>query len=174
MLLSSLYRAAHITSLACTDNEKLILANIFQIRLHASARHSTRFGYTTQRNEAFNRSLSKNLPKNILFSRNNVGRVSSAVHQINHGRATSVRTKLAASGVPLSSKRGGGYHRLLRHHRQIVYNKAYQKTVEYKQLRAATRMQSSEDWYKRKVKRGIRNDGPDYKKGQRDPYQMSA
>lgn len=98
MLESWLYKTCGLDSLACDDAEKKMLGEAFRLRIDPAARQATHIGYSTQANEAFNRKLSKNMPKNIIFSRNHPGRLASAVHMYNHGRLKSVTAKLKAAG----------------------------------------------------------------------------
>ena len=166
MLYSSLFKAADVRSISCNDEEKEKLKEIFNIRLHASARLATAYGFNTQKNEAFNRSLSKNLPKGILFSKNYNGRAASAVHRYNNGHCKSIESKLKAFGCPLLST-GDGLRRLRSQQQVISRSLKYQTTLLHLKKRAISRLRNAKTWYKTKC---LKNNEHDYCKGQNDPY----
>ena len=186
MLSSSLFRAAGLRHINCNEEEKKKLLDVFNIRLHANALQATKLGFSTQRNEAFNRALSKNMPKNVLFSKNYRGRASSAVYRHNNGHA-SVARKLADVGCPLSRN---AIKRLQSQQKNIKRARALQISGQYKKMRAMSRMRAAQDWIKRKIAvenrdheyicskttsrvaaRLSRSVEHDYCKGQNDPFQ---
>ena len=65
----------------------------------------TRHRLTTDKNESINRSFSASLPKNVKFSRNAHGRVSSVIDRINYGAGNSMLRKLENVHCPIT--RGG-------------------------------------------------------------------
>lgn len=167
MLCSSLYRVAGVVHVNFNEQERRRLFEIFNIRLHSSALNATRYGFDTQRNEAFNRALSKNLPKNVVFKKNFLGRASSTVYRYNNGHS-SVAAKLRQFGCPL--KVGGvGMTRLNQQQHTIKQQRAYQITERYRKRRAMSRMKSAQEWFRRKT---VQSNEHDYCKGQNDPYQF--
>ena len=75
------------------------------MRLGNSALQMTRHRLTTDKNESINRSFSASLPKNVKFSRNAHGRVSSVIDRINYGAGNSMLRKLENVHCPIT--RGG-------------------------------------------------------------------
>ena len=167
MRCSSLYKVAGVEAINFNEHERTQLLSIFNIRLHSKALAATRLGFSTQRNEAFNRVLSKNLPKNLLFSRNALGRASSAVYRYNNGHASSVINKMSQFGCPLSSQ---GKTQLLRQQKFMRKLTKNQVTEPYRQRRAAVRMRAAQDWFKRKNTTTANEH--DYSKGQNDPFRF--
>ena len=68
-----------------TDEDRATLEGLIEMRLGNSALQMTRHRLTTDKNESINRSFSASLPKNVKFSRNAHGRVSSVIDRINYG-----------------------------------------------------------------------------------------
>ena len=68
-----------------TDEDRATLKGLIEMRLGNSALQMTRHRLTTDKNESINRSFSASLPKNVKFSRNAHGRVSSVIDRINYG-----------------------------------------------------------------------------------------
>ena len=101
MAAGSLKRAAGLHNINCYEEEKRKLTDVNKIRLHPVALQATALGFDTQKNEAFNRALSKNTPKNNLFCKNYRGRVASAVFRYNNGHSSAAK-KLSTIGCPLS------------------------------------------------------------------------
>ena len=64
-----LYRVAGVVHINFNEQERRRILEIFNIRLHSRALNATHCGFDTQRNEAFNRVLIKNLPKNVIFTK---------------------------------------------------------------------------------------------------------
>ena len=179
MAASSLKRAAGLHNINCNEEEKRKLTDVFKIRLHPVALQATALGFDTQKNEAFNRALSKNMPKNNLFCKNYHGRVASAVFRYNNGHSSAAK-KFSNIGCPLSK---GAVRSLQMQGKSIARAKAYQITERYKKRRALVRMRAATEWYKRKANERCDHDycatdkdmhtgGPqhDYCKGQNDPF----
>ena len=77
-----------------TDEDRATLKGLIEMRLGNSALQMTRHRLTTDKNESINRSFSASLPKNVKFSRNAHGRVSSVIDRINYGVGNSMLRKL--------------------------------------------------------------------------------
>ena len=92
------------------------------MQLGNSALQMTRHRLTTDKNESINRSLSASLPKNVKFSRNAHGRVSSVIDRINYGAGNSMLCKLENVHCPIT--RGGQVARAVK---QIQYEVEYQR-----------------------------------------------
>lgn len=165
------YTRLVVWTLACDEAWRKILGEALCLHIDPTARQATHLGYSTQANEAFNRKLSKNMPKNIIFSRNHPGRLASAVHMYNHGRLKSVTAKLKAAGVPLS--RYGGCKTLEEHDRHAARRRSAQRSQAYKHTRRRTRARYAKLWYDRKCG-GKSNNQPDYSKGHLDPVKPSV
>ena len=88
-----------------TDEDRATLKGLIEMRLGNSALQMTRHRLTTDKNESINRSFSASLPKNVKFSRNAHGRVSSVIDRINYGAGNSMLRKLENVHCPIT--RGG-------------------------------------------------------------------
>ena len=62
MAASSLKRAAGLHNINCNEEKKRKLTVVLKIRLHPVALQATALGFDSQKNKAFNRTLSKNRP----------------------------------------------------------------------------------------------------------------
>ena len=92
------------------------------MRLGNSTLQMTRHRLTTDKNESINRSLGASLPKNVKFSRNAHGRVSSVIDRINYGAGNSMLRKLENVHYPIT--RGGQVARAVK---QIPYEVEYHR-----------------------------------------------
>lgn len=126
----------------CEDDEAILLENL-KIRLGPEALFKTRLNTSTQKSEAFNRTLSRCNPKIVTFKRNFPGRIHSAAHLVNSGIGESTIQKCAAVGAPIRrDSRVGG--QLLQGSKRERYIREKMKSIKYKK----SRRQRSKKLYK--------------------------
>ena len=148
---SGIYHVCKLKQLDCTDSDCRLLSELFKIRLHSSVIHSTKLGYSTQANEAFNRRLSKNVPKNTNWSRNVKGRVAAACHQHNNSYANSVILTLRSCGAALP-KGSEAVKQLSRIQRHADYINKYRSQRSQRFRRAVARRRRMIAWWRTKSK----------------------
>ena len=104
--LNSVYLSTHdITHLKMNENDTELLETLLEMRLSEEAIKKVSSGTSTQKCEAFNRSTSATIRKEVNFSKNFEGRVHSAAHRINNTLGESLKEKLLfVTGTRLSSK----------------------------------------------------------------------
>ena len=104
--LKSVYLSTHeITYLQMDENDKGLLETLLEMHLSEEAIKKVSSGTSTQKCEAFNRSTSATIRKEVNFSKNFEGRVHSAAQRINNTLGESLKEKLLfVTGTPLSSK----------------------------------------------------------------------
>ena len=119
-----------------TEEDRNVLRRLIDFRLGDRALSVTFTGQSTQKNEAFNRSLSKHCPKTVTFSKTFVGRAHAAALTVNAGFDGSTEELQQAAGhqVSESVKR-----QIAKHEERIKYSKNYQKTKKYKDSRILRR-----------------------------------
>ena len=115
-------KACGLTLLNMADEDRATLKGLIEMRLGNSALQMTRHRLTTDKNESINRSFSASLPKNVKFSRNAHGRVSSVIDRINYGVGNSMLRKLENVHCPIT--RGGQVARAVK---QIQHEVEYQR-----------------------------------------------
>ena len=96
MLCSSLYRDAGVVHIDFKERERKEILEIFNMKLQSSALNATRCGYETQWIKAFNRDISKNLPRDAVFPENYISRALSTVYR--YKGHNSVATELSKLG----------------------------------------------------------------------------
>jgi hypothetical protein len=153
-------------SLNVSDNDKMIVREIIEMKLSVEAFKDMRQNFNTQKNEATNRGITARLPKNVNFSRNAPGQVAATCHSINNKMANSLLKKLEHIGAPLS-KGGKPAKALVKMQRAIDYNKTYKKRKDVKARNATARTNSAMEYHR--LKRAKRSLTTDYAKGQLEP-----
>ncbi|MES9882642.1 MAG: hypothetical protein ABW185_17390 [Sedimenticola sp.] len=149
--------------LQMNENDKKLMADILKMRLSEQAFQLTRYGYTTQKNEAFNRSCGVNLPKNVNYSRNFSARVSSTILKYNCGIAESIRKKRhrISGGINYSVQANTALDRL---NKEFNFHREYSKRPEVTKKRHLRRGYMEKAHYQYKQSGRV----SDYKKGQLD------
>ena len=93
---------AKIHKIKATQKDEQEIRRIVETILSPAAILKTSLMTTTQHNEAANRSVSTNCPKNLKFSRNLPARIASAIIKINEGPGKAFTMKLNALNLPIS------------------------------------------------------------------------
>ena len=131
------------TSLKMTPDDEMSVEKCIGVLLGSKSLELVRFLTSTQKCEAFNRTLQRCNPKNVTHSRNFPGRAHTAMHLRNHwfGNSTLLRTKvLGAALTPGSS--------VIKHLKQDQYLEVYRskrkQLKESKQIRSMTRQRKYE------------------------------
>ena len=121
-----------------TEADESTLEALIQFRLGDKALSSTFTGSSTQKNEAFNRSLTKFNPKSVTCSKTFTGRAHAAVLNVNKGFRGATDDLLGSAGhqVSLSVNK-----QIDRHNKKLEYSKSYQKSPKCKQSRIRNRSQ---------------------------------
>jgi len=115
-----------------------LLKKLIDIRLGEDGLTKTQLNTTTQKSEAFNRTLSRCLPKCVTFKRNFESRAHAAAHLNNSGIENSIIKKCVAIGAPISA--GSRVSSQLKQVRKReVYIRMKMKSEKYKKARRATR-----------------------------------
>ena len=163
---SSLYGFSHLNT---TLEDCQLLREILRLRLGTQALELTKFGYTTNKNEAVNRSISASLPKNVNFSRNSRARAFAAVDRVNYGAGLSMARKLKAVGMVVSQK--GGVCKALRQiQRDSKYYSIYKRNVKVKSQLLSKKAQAIKQYYKGKANRKKQMENKSvYRKGLQNP-----
>ena len=94
-------KASGMRRLNMTDDDRLTLQGLIEMRLGNAALQMTQQRLTTDKNESINISFSASLPKNANFSRNAQGRVCSVIDRINYGAGHSMLRKLENIQCPI-------------------------------------------------------------------------
>lgn len=137
-------------------DEKLLL-KLIAIRLGEDGLSKTRFNTSTQKSEAFNRTLSRCNPKNVTFKRNFKGRVHSAAHLLNSGIALSTMKKCEAVGAHLqTSSRVGS--QLWQEARREKYIRKKMQSTKFKTTRRERRKKRFDAYF-------VKMEEVHYKKG---------
>ena len=140
----------------------LLLMELLKMKLSTSAIKSMKLYDSTNKNEALHRAISVNLPKNVNYSRNIEGRMSSGIHANNNKPGTSAKKKSESLGIELGES---SEKHLKRMDKKFDYQRAYEKRPEVVTRRlhqSATRMMEH------KTYKDLHNKEPDYKKDQLD------
>ena len=131
------------TSLKMTPDDEMSVEKCIGVLLGSKSLELVRYLTSTQKCEAFNRTLERCNPKNVTHSRNFPGRAHTAIHLRNHrfGNSTLLRTKaLGAALTPGSS--------VIKHLKQEQYLEVYRSKrkllKESKQIRSMTRQRKYE------------------------------
>lgn len=122
--------------MTCDDEEKLV--KCIKILLGPKSLDLVRYLTSTQKSEAFNRSLSRCNPKNVTFTRNFSGRAHAAVHMRNNHYVNSIlilTQKLGAGVTPGSTVAA----QLKQRYRREMYSRKYKRLQSSKLKRAITR-----------------------------------
>lgn len=128
----------HGSTCRMTYEDEQKLEQCMKILLGSKSLELVRFLTSTQKSEAFNRSLSRCNPKNVTFPRNFPGRAHAAVHMRNHRFANSILIILQKLGAPITP--GSSVVRHLKQTDVIErYMKAYRKLPSTKLKRAKSR-----------------------------------
>ena len=85
---------ANITHLKMTENDKLIMLELLEMRLSEVALRKIQTGHSTQSVESFNRSTTASMPKELNYSRTYEGRLHSAAHRSNNTIGESLKEKV--------------------------------------------------------------------------------
>ena len=130
-------------SLKMTPDDEMSVEKCISVLLGSKSLELVRFLTSTQKCEAFNRTLQRCNPKNVTHSRNFPGRAHTAIHLQNHwfGNSTLLRTKvLGAALTPGSS--------VIKHLKQDQYLEVHRskrkQLKESKQIRSMTRQRKYE------------------------------
>ena len=163
--LKSVYLSTHeITYLQMDENDKGLLETLLEMRLSEEAIKKVSSGTSTQKCEAFNRSTSATIRKEVNFSKNFEGRVHSAAHRINNTLGESLKEKLLfVTGTPLSSKTLEALGQISK---RSEYLKKYRTNVMYKRRRVRNRAILEREYHLYREEQG--HDEPEYLKGQAD------
>jgi hypothetical protein len=121
-----------------TESDEKLLVKLIEIRLGEDSLSKTKLNTTTQKSEAFNRTLTRCNPKCTTYKRNFPGRAHSAAHLVNAGIAKSTITKCAAVGAPLH-KGSRAFAQLNKAGRKETYLRSMMKTTKYKGRRIDSR-----------------------------------
>ena len=115
------------------DEQKIM--NCIQILLGSKSLELVRFLTSTQKSEAFNRSLSRCNPKNVTFARNFSGRAHCAVHMRNHKYANSVLILTEKLGAGIAQ--GSSVARQLKQKHVIEISLSKRKLLQSSKLKRA-------------------------------------
>lgn len=150
-----------------TDADRSVLGEIANMMLGEAALDLLDQRTDTAKNEAINRSLSVNLPKNVNFSREAYNRMHATVHRVNNGPGESCLLKLEAAGCPIAQ--GGRVAKFFKSQQSSwERQKLYTKSRRTKYLRkSAVQRQRAQHFQARAVRREQRKDR--YQKFQLDP-----
>ena len=85
------------------SDEKLLF-QLMAMRLGDENMSKTRMNTSTQKSEAFNRTLTRCNPKSVTYKRNFASRIHSAAHLLNSGIADSTAKKCEVVGAPLATE----------------------------------------------------------------------
>ena len=143
-------QTAQIQYVNMTDEDRVTLRNLIDMRLEAQALVMTKLCLNTNRNESLNRGLSATLPKNVNFSRTVTGRACAAIDRLNYGAGASMLRKLESNKAPISKggcvasttrqiQREALYHRTYMHHPSLRMRLASDKRKQFDAVRAARR-----------------------------------
>lgn len=117
-----------------SQKDRETLMQCMLIRLGEEGLEKTKLNTTTQKSEAFNRALSRTLPKCQTFKRNVRGRAHSIAHLVNRGIAQSTADKCQAVGAPLTA--GSRVVKQLKEiEKRIIYRRMKMKSKRYRQQR---------------------------------------
>lgn len=147
--------------------DRQIMTALLLLRLGVAALRLTKQNMNTNKNEALNRGLSVNLPKNVNFSRNAAGRMHSTIHRLNHGDGNSLIKKLEHVKCPIS--KGGQVATAVRH-MQVVskyHTMKFRRNIDKRQ-KVTNRLRNMRAHITAKYHKRIKPDHT-YKKGQLDP-----
>lgn len=132
-----------------TDQDRQTLTECMLIRLGELNVEKTKMNTTTQKCEAFNRTLTRTNPKCVTWSKNFPARANSAAHLVNCGLAESTRVKLAAVGAPLSH-RTRVFRQLKRKDKTIVSIRRKMRSSLYRTRRSNRRRKTYQLYYLKK------------------------
>jgi hypothetical protein len=130
------------------DKKKLL--TYIAMRLGPDMLAKTFLNTSTQKCEAFNRTLSRCNPKSVTLKRNFSGIIHSAAHLSNCGIAKSTITKCAAVGAPLSDGTRV-VDQLKTKDRRIEYIRQKMKSPKYKAGRIDRRMKRYQEYHDKKA-----------------------
>lgn len=124
-------KLGNITTMYPTDMDRHILRELLRFFLGSSALELIGKNMNTNKNEAANRGISANNPKNVKCSRTGNARVLSAVGRMNKGAGKHLIDSLEGAGCAISK---GGYVSKAVHQMQLrhSYQRAYQKRANVK------------------------------------------
>ena len=111
--------------LNATKEDKQHMREVLEYVLSPAAIQKTRLMHNTQNNEAYNRSLSTNLPKHLKHSKSLPARRASTILRINEGPAVAFALKSKKFKAELS---GGQKKHFGREHKKYKKSKAYVKS----------------------------------------------
>ena len=83
LVCSSSQRWKDKTDVVMDKTDTALLRHCLEQRLGCEGVRKTKFGTSTQKSEAVNRSLRRSLAKNVLYKRNAFGRMHSVIHGLN-------------------------------------------------------------------------------------------
>lgn len=141
-----------------SDEDEKMVANCIKTLLGPKSLDLVRFLTSTQKCEAFNRTLQRCNPKSVTHSRNFPGRVHTAVHLMNHKFANSTLLRTKVLGAELTH--GSSVIKHLKQNQKVEVYVRHRKTLkESKCLRSATRqrkydMHAAKN-YKQHYRKGI-------------------
>ncbi len=144
-----------------------ILRALLLLRLGVASLRLTKQNMNTNKNEAINRGLSVNLPKNVNYSRNAAGRMHSTIHRLNHGAGNSLIQKLEYVQCPIS--KGGQVARAVKQMQVLskYHTMKLRQNIDKRQ-KLANKLRRIRAYITAKYRKRIKPDHM-YKKGQLDP-----
>ena len=151
-----------LTGFHMTPSDKGYVLRLFFFKLSPVSIRELRMNTSTQRSEAFNRTLSAVIPKNVNYARNSYGRISGAIHRTNNRFGNSLLRKLEVCGVPVP-KGSSAAKRIASMQRAKKYHIDYKKRPDVMKHRSELRLKKDTAFYQHK-KRKL-----DYKKGLLEP-----
>jgi hypothetical protein len=146
----SSYLPGHFEIYPSSSDETQLLKCI-KMRLGEEALRKTYLKTSTQKCEAFNRTLSRTNPKILTFKRNFAGRIHSAAHLVNCGIASSTIQKCARVGAPLQTGTRV-VTQLQKEEKRIQYIREKMKSTAYRHRRQENRKKRYQSYFVKKEK----------------------
>lgn len=160
----------HTVEVTMTRKDKGLLRHCLEYRLGPDCIAKTDMGTSTQKSEAVNRAIRRSLAKNVLYKRNAVGRMHSAIHRLNNCIGVSLATQLKRVGADVT-KCERMLIALKSLQSQVKYDQFRQKTIAYKQRRCYLRSMRHNIYNARNAEQSR---AISYAKGLMDPMNMKA
>ena len=152
-----------ITVLQMDDKDKYLLQEVLKMKLSENAINSMKLYDNTNKNEGVHRSMSVNLPKNVIHARNMAPRLASGVHRNNNMPGTSTRLKCQHAGIEFSERSDKFLKKM---DADFKYKQDYEKRTKVKAERLK---KSGEKLLEHKTYKDLNKKQPEYRKGQLDP-----
>ena len=137
-----------IQYLNMTENDRLLMETILEIRLSEQAVISVSDGTSTQKCEAFNRGVLSTIPKHVNMSKNFAGALASKTLQLNNSLEMSVQKKVThITGHTLSPKASKC---LAASSKRSISHRRYKKTSKYRTRRKLKRANLEHKYFEAK------------------------